>query len=440
MLSRLLHLEGDELKRLWPFFGLYFLLFCLLSMADGLSLALFVKRVGADALPRYYALTAAANLAMIGLYVARAERLGSAKTFQLILAMTGATFLGAYLSIEGIAGGAGRAYGVLFAAREVAYTLLVMHFGTFLQDYFTRLEMNRVLMVVYSGGRVGGIAGGALLETLATRFDLSSALLACLVLVAASMLVVSMTARFQRPVESEADERSDEGLVRDASIEELERRALTSLRGFVVFAWRSPLVRWTSISSLVFMIARWVLNYQYNTFFETHFGSDVELAAFMGRYTTIALTISLFLQLFVMSRLIRAIGLKSSNLVYGVLVSISLGANALHVGLAQAVASRALETELRFGLRNPVNQLIINKLSKALRVRVRAFSLGVLIPVGTLLSSGALALLAGFGGTLIGVFGVLVGAVYWGSCVGVNRSVHEAKETRGVVAPQREAT
>ena len=427
MLSRLLHLEGNELKRLLPFFGLYFLVFCLLSMADGLSLALFVKRVGAASLPRYYALTAVLNLAVIAVYVSRAERLGSAKTFQLILAMTGAAFLGAYLSIEGISGGAGRAYGLLFAAREVAYTLLVMHFGTFLQDYFTRVELNRVLMVVYSGGRVGGIAGGALLELLATQVGLSSALLACIGISLLTMVGVALVARVASVVGSDADERSDEGLVRGDETEALERDALTSMRGFIAFAYRSPLVRWTSISSLVFMVARWVLNFQYNSYFERHFASDVELAAFMGRYTVIALSLSLGLQLFVMSRLVRAIGLKASNLVYAVLVSLALGANALHMGFGQAVASRALETELRFGMRNPVNQLIVNKLSRSLRVRVRAFSLGVLVPVGTLLGSGLLALLAGAGGALVGVLGVIAGAGYLGSCVGVNGSFLDSR-------------
>src|SRR2546421_237459 len=57
-------------------------------------------------------------------------------------------------------------FGVLFVTREIAFTLVLMHFGTYLQDYFTRSELNRVLPVIYGGGRVGGIAGGWLLEHL----------------------------------------------------------------------------------------------------------------------------------------------------------------------------------------------------------------------------------------------------------------------------------
>ena len=55
--------------------------------------------------------------------------------------------------------------------------------------------------------------------------------------------------------------------------------------------------------------------------------------------------------------------------------------------LAVAVFARLVETELRFGLRNPIVQLITNKYSKLLRVRVRAWSLGAIVPLSTLVSS-----------------------------------------------------
>src|SRR5439155_8676196 len=57
-------------------------------------------------------------------------------------------------------------YGALLVTREVAFTLVLMHFGTYLQDYFSRDQLDRVLPVVYAGGRVGGLAGGAMLQWL----------------------------------------------------------------------------------------------------------------------------------------------------------------------------------------------------------------------------------------------------------------------------------
>src|SRR5262249_52592272 len=160
-----LFLRPGELARAWPFFGLYLLLFGAFTLADGLSLALFVKQAGAAQLPRSYALTAAANLVLIGGYVLVAERLGGARMFLLILTATAAVYAPAWVALRWRGGGAGW-LAALFVTREIAFTLVLMHFGTYLQDYFTRAELDRVLPVVYAGGRVGGIGGGWLLERL----------------------------------------------------------------------------------------------------------------------------------------------------------------------------------------------------------------------------------------------------------------------------------
>src|SRR5207247_10060363 len=98
-------------------------------------------------------------------YVLVAERLGSLRTFQVILGSSAALCAAVWCGVRYLDAGTW-CYGVLFVVREVGYTLVLMHFGTYLQDYFSRDELNRVLPVVYAGGRVGGIAGGAALQWL----------------------------------------------------------------------------------------------------------------------------------------------------------------------------------------------------------------------------------------------------------------------------------
>src|SRR5438876_910869 len=171
MLRRLLFLQPGELRRLWPFFALYFFLFGALTLADGLALAMFVREVGPAELPAAYATIAGLNLFIMAGYILGAERLGSERTFHLILGGSGIAFALAWLVLQTLGGGPVWV-GLMFVSREVAFTLVLMHFGTFLQDYFTRAEMNRVLPVVYSGGRLGGIAGGAVLERLAEPLGL----------------------------------------------------------------------------------------------------------------------------------------------------------------------------------------------------------------------------------------------------------------------------
>src|SRR5207302_961068 len=82
------------------------------------------------------------------------------------------------------------------------------------------------------------------------------------------------------------------------------------------------------------------------------------------------------LQLFVVNRLIARFGLRGTHIMYSVLMTGALVANLLPMTLGLAIFDRFVETELRFGLRNPIMQLITNRFSKPLRTRVRSWTRG----------------------------------------------------------------
>jgi hypothetical protein len=419
-LRRLWKLEPGDLSRLWPFFGLYFLLFCLLAVADGLSMSLFVQRVGAALLPRCYAGTALLNLVAISAYISRAERAGSRRSFHAILAAILFSLLCTWLAIRGFGGGLAT-YGLLFAVREVAYTLVLMHFGTFLQDHFTRVEMNRVLAIVYAGGRTGGIAGGALLGLLPQRLGMENLLLLCAALALLAMGAVEAIARVRPEVQAAEDDAAAPELVpAPGDGAALERAALGSVGGFLRYARHFPLLWWISVATVIYTACRWLLHYQYSSFFEQHFDSDVAMARFLGQYTLIALTAALFLQVFVVGRVVAALGVAWSHMLYALLVALGLLGNALHASFGLALFSRAVENELRFGFRNPIHQLLVNAFSKPMRIRVRAWSLGFLIPISTFLAGAGLSLLAPGAG--VAWLGAALGAGYLSSSTGILRS------------------
>src|SRR5204863_9843756 len=98
------------------------LLFAALSVADGASLALFVKRAGIEDLPRYYAVTAVANLIVVGAYLWWAESAGAFRTFGVILLGSAAVYALTWLAIR-VFGRDDDWYGILFVTREMAFTL-----------------------------------------------------------------------------------------------------------------------------------------------------------------------------------------------------------------------------------------------------------------------------------------------------------------------------
>ncbi|WP_169976925.1 hypothetical protein [Tautonia rosea] len=367
-------LAPGDLSRLGPFFVLYAILFAALTMADGMALTLFLGRVGADRLPLSYGLTAIGSMVAVGAYLRMARHRSAPGVFQSILIGVSGVFLISWAAGLGLLGDApGRAApAVFFAAREIALVLVLAHFGTFLQEYFTRVDLNRILPIVYAGGRFGGLAGGAMLEHLGPALGVLQLAPVISTLMLAGAFVVAILAKRLPPAP-------------DDPITPVSDSANAS--GGLA---RSPLFRCLVLSSGLFMIVRWFLNYEYNHFFEHHFSSEAELAAFLGWYTQWALLASFVVQLFVVNRLVRSAGLRGAVALTVVLLLIGMGRNLWELTLLAAVWSRLLETELRFGLRNPINQLVTNQFSRPDRLRVRAWTLGALNPVAALIGSIAL--------------------------------------------------
>ncbi len=406
-LSRALGLSPNELRRAWPFFLIYLLLFTALTIADGVSVSLFASRLGADRLPAWYSATAVLSLVMITIYLTQATRRSSHQLFGWILAAVSCLFLAAW-SIYYHWGGTGP-LGTLFVTREIALTMVLMHFGTFLQDYFERSELNRILPIIYAGGRVGGIIGGGALGWLSQQLGTVNLVPAIVVLLVAAWIGIWIVSRVAaRPVDAEelVEAAGAPAAVPSASSSNAVLQFLGQVRS-------CPLLGWLTISTLLFISCRWFLAYQYTSTFESHFDSDVELAGFIGRYTQFALLISLVLQLFIVGRLVQWIGVSSTHLLYSLLVLGGLAGNAFVAGLPVAIVSRFLESELRFGLRNPVNQMMVNRFAKRTRIVVRGWSLGWLIPVGTLITSGVIAALSQFGGpAAIAIVGLPLGTAF----------------------------
>jgi ATP/ADP translocase len=432
-LRDLLFLRPGELGRAWPFFGLYLLLFGAFSLADGLSLALFVETLGANALPWYYGVTAGVNVVLIGVYVLVAERVGSLRMFEAILGAVLAVYFAAWLVLSHYEG-ASQWYGALFVAREVAFTLVLMHFGTYLQHYFTRDELNRVLPVVYAGGRVGGIAGGAILQHLSARLGPLDLIPVFLGICVVCMVCMEVISRWMPLSDTPAEDKS----APEAHAGDLEEAARTSLGGFLRFVWASPLLFWTSVSSALFMTSRWFLNFRYNQFFGEWFDGPADMAAFLGRYTQVALVLSLVIQLLVVNRLVARLGARGAYLGYAVLVFLGALVCIPGMTLATALFARFLETELRLGLRNPLMQMITNTFSRPLRIRIRAWTMGLLTPMGTGLASGLLGLLGVLGASAwSGWVGGGVGLLFLLSAVGLHggfRGRRKAAATDGSLA------
>jgi ATP/ADP translocase len=378
MLSRLLYLEPCQLRRAWPFFALYLVLFAALTLADGLSLALFIVRVGTDQMPRFQALSAVCVMLSVCCYLRAAGRLDGVDVFTRILALPLLLFvlIWAALCLNILDD---RALGLLFLVREVTFTVVLLHFGAYLQDHFTQAELHRVMPMIYAGGRFGGIAGGAALEHLSRFTEPANLLLLLAGLLGVSIVGLQAMERFV----TRAEKRSEVAAV-GWPCDHKPADASNSLRGFLSLLWCSPLLFWITLATVTLFWCRIGIAFQCNRCFERDFAGEAELSAFLGRYAQIALIASSLFQLFILSRMVDWMGLRGAHLIYAALVAAAALCGGSNMSLAAAVFGRFVEVELRYSLRNPLAQMTVNRLHGPLRTQCRAWSMGILIPATTL--------------------------------------------------------
>src|SRR5687768_14379469 len=120
MLNRILSIQPGDLKRLIPFFGLFLMVHMMLTLGDGISLALFVRQVGTEHLPVFYGLIALISFVLIGIYLHFSNKISNIASFQTIIAGSILSFLTSWVMLQWFHGGPFW-YGVFFVSREVSF-------------------------------------------------------------------------------------------------------------------------------------------------------------------------------------------------------------------------------------------------------------------------------------------------------------------------------
>jgi ATP/ADP translocase len=376
MIERILYLQAGELKKLIPFFFFFFVLYSMLNIGDCISLSLFINRVGAQELPAYFGITSISIFLMMVLYLFMVEKQSNIKLFKYILIGSISLYFIGWFIYEYMGGGLW-CFGLFLINKEVSYTIVIVHFGNFILDYFSRDQLNRVLPIIYSAGRLGGIAGSLALTQLVKYAGVLNLIFLYLFLGIICFMIITTIEKMHYNREEEAS-----------------RTSPVDMAMFFKFLITSSFLILVGLNTYLFIICRTFIYYDYNTFFSTYFSSEESMASFLGYYTAIALTISLFIQLLIVNRLVAYIGLKGSHLIYSILTLGAIVFTVLPMNIYFAVYCRFIENELRLGYRSSIMNLIGNKFAKNIRARSRAWTMGAIVPLGTL--TGAL---------LLGLFG-----------------------------------
>ncbi|MCA9788229.1 MAG: hypothetical protein KC462_00575, partial [Cyanobacteria bacterium HKST-UBA05] len=168
---------------------------------------------------------------------------------------------------------------------------------------------------------------------------------------------------------------------------------VASNRRFWVYMASNPLILWMSIATFLFIMCRWFVNYQYNHVFDAEFATTQAFGQNLSWITSGGLVLSLLLQVGGVTRLVKRFSLGPCFWAYHLVMMVMMAWLWLSPSLLIGVASRFFGNEIRLGFRNPLSLLITNQYPRQIRPKARTFSLGMVIPLGTLLASWILVML-----------------------------------------------
>jgi ATP/ADP translocase len=405
-LAAWLNLRPAELGTVVYFWLFYGVLVMMLQWGESLSVSLFLKRVGVEQLPVLYMVVAVLNVVCSTLYTFVADRMSNRQIFVGILALSGGSFLLASLLSQWTLHPL--VFALFFIVRDVSFTMLILHFGLYIRDFYNSADSERMFPVIYASGRVGGLAAGVLIGTLSPLVGtLPLTYLYPLLSLVAIGLLYHLEARF--PPQEKAASPAPKTTASLWSPQAGWRNFMEGLR----FVKTSQLLITMSIATALFVVLRYFLNLQYSTYFNETFPNEDQLTQFLGYFSTVALLIAMLVQLVATSRLVKRWGVGMVNLLFSGVMAAAAWGMWLFPGLPTAMGARFVETELRMCLRNPVMNMFYNAVPDAMRARARAFTFGMVLPPATLLAG---ALLYGLEGSrnlsILAVLGALLGLCF----------------------------
>lgn len=346
--------------------ALNFLLGIGMAIGSGSSESLFFKQFGVEYVPHTLFATALLLFLLGIVYAAVADRITHAALAIRLLVLVTASLLPLWLLMRG--GGSKGAILGYYLCFTVAAELLISHSYQYFQGFFDATQGKRLVPLINTGQRLGGIAGGLLVGMMARHFpteDMILAWIATLVLSAALML------GWHRGEPS----RAAAGAMRRIG-------PLRSISDGLRYARHSRFMQLTAAGVFGMMVLVSTQNYLASTVFTRHFSDTRALAEFFGWYLALVNALTLVLQTAFTGRLLRKFGLKSMNLVFPLTSLATFGLMAFSASLGAAMLAQLNSRGLLRAFRHPVYILYFHAIPAHMQGRARAMQVGLVVPLG----------------------------------------------------------
>lgn len=384
-LHRLLHLRPGETSRLLWVGAIGIAYAAATAVGNDVAEAIFITRVGADAMPLVFLAKGAFDVLAAALYLPLARGRSQRQVWLVALGLYIATVIAARAVVAG--GGDASAFG-LFIAHETAWTILTIHWGVFVLDVFDASQARRLFPILFTTARLGGVIAGVLVSTLAAPLGVPNLLLFAAGFAAITALL--SLGRADTSPHQPGDDASAPIEVGGAMGGEADAVPVGTVAGWRA-ALESPLVRAIAWSTAAMVLVRYGLHMVALGEIQAAVDGDKEaVAAFLGTFGAAANAAGIVLGVVVVPRLLHRFGVGFANVLYA---ACSIGAYVgllLWPSLGTAAGARFVHMQLKDALKTPLSALFYGAEPPLRRAVSRAFVFGAAIPIATILTALAL--------------------------------------------------
>jgi len=331
--------------------------------------ALLFRRFGVDSLPVLFILLGAATLVTTLAYGAALGRFESRRLSTMLLAGAAAVLL---VGRAAVAFDTADLYPALWLAISLTAALLGTLVWNVAGDLCDARQAKRLFPLFASAGILGSVVGNLVTGLLAQALRTENLLVIDGGLLVAAAGLVAALPQKKSP-------RATDGV----SMGE-------QLRVGHDYVWKSPLMRLTALSGILFSILYFSVSYPFSRAVASAFPQEAALAGFLGGFSGAVTAVTFVVSTVLASRVYARVGVVNSVLLLPALYAVGFGVWMARFDLASAAAVRFGQMVLLGGLAGTAYNALFNVVPAEKRAQVRAYQAGVPAQVGVVLSGALL--------------------------------------------------
>lgn len=393
LFSKLFNIRPTEWPRLLYLYVIFFVYITGATWGETMVEAAFLQQVGVQFLPWVFVAVALVSVPATAIYTAFADRISNNK---LAVGILGIGLLGVAVGRFFLAEGKDTlAYPLLYLFMFVPLSdIYLVHWYTLTNSFYDTQSAKRIVPVLATASRIGGILAGLTMFLLNQWFSPTTIITIWLGAILLVMLLIGLMPYIFKGDKTGLEQSGDITSTTKSTKPQTHLSYLDNIREGYHYVAQSAFLKWLAISTLLLTALIPFLEFRTSQILLQELQTTQAISNFTGTLNGLTNLLVLPIQLLLLSRIIGWIGLGNANLIFPIGNLAIASALSWRPVLFTAALAYFDRNAFRSTFRNPPDSLLYNAVPLRVKGRARAFIGGLVAPLGSL--SGGLLLLLPF--------------------------------------------